>query len=96
VRPLTGRQHQIRVHLAAQGFPVAVDPLYGNRAPVLLSRYKLGYRPKCEEKPLLGRLGLHAARLSFTWGERELTVESELPKDLRVAVKQLGKWDAAE
>lgn len=28
---MTGRKHQIRVHLAARGFPVAGDPLYGSR-----------------------------------------------------------------
>jgi 23S rRNA pseudouridine1911/1915/1917 synthase len=49
VRPLTGRMHQIRVHLAAIGHPVAGDPLYGD------PHAKLG----------VPRLWLHAARLRF-------------------------------
>ncbi len=95
--PETGRQHQIRQHLASLGHPLAVDADYGGGKSLLLSTLKKrNYRSKGdEEKPLLGRLSLHARRLSFTppeGGER-VTVESPVPDDLEVALKQLRRWD---
>ncbi|MBC7222004.1 RluA family pseudouridine synthase [Candidatus Bipolaricaulota bacterium] len=44
VRPLTGRTHQIRLHLGAIGHPVVGDPLYGRSAgPLLLHALRLGF-----------------------------------------------------
>src|ERR1019366_1073399 len=59
-RPLTGRPHQVRVHLAALGAPVLNDPFYGDAGTkLLLSDLKRGYKGRDEEKPLLTRLALH-------------------------------------
>ena len=48
VTPLTGRTHQVRVHMAAIGHPLIGDPLYGGRSPHLgrqfLHASKLGFR----------------------------------------------------
>jgi len=64
--PETGRTHQIRVHLAALGHTVVCDELYGKNKPIMLSSFKRGWRGNPhEERPLLSRLGLHAAELSI-------------------------------
>jgi len=106
--PLTGRTHQIRVHLSAQGFPLAVDPLYGRRRALLLSEIKANYRPKRgqPERPLIGRLTLHAAHIEFprvrdsaarvddstAHDSPTVSVSSPLPADFERALRQLGKW----
>lgn len=96
--PLTGRTHQIRVHLAAVGFPLVVDPLYGRQDALHLSAFKRGYRPKRGEveKALIARLTLHAATIGFPRADgAHATVEAPLPKDFERTLKQLGKWRPA-
>jgi 23S rRNA pseudouridine1911/1915/1917 synthase len=94
--PESGRTHQIRVHLAAMGFPLAVDPLYGRRDALLLSDIKAGYRPKKgrPERPLVQRLTLHAERIRLAspgHPGRAVEVAAPLPRDLSQLLKQLGK-----
>lgn len=68
----TGRTHQIRVHAASVGSPVAGDERYGD--PEFNRRLRrLGLR----------RLFLHAQSLSLRMGDRQLDVETPLPEDLR-------------
>lgn len=93
-QPLTGRQHQIRVHCKAVGLPLAVDPFYGNRSELLLSSFKRRYRDYGhEEKPLIARLTLHAERLTVIHpGTGEpITFEAKLPKDINALLNQLRK-----
>ena len=93
--PLTSRPHQIRIHLKHAGFPVVGDELYGGKN-LWLSRLKRDFRlkPGKEERPLLARTALHAEELSLVHPvtNATVTIKSEWPKDLRVAVKYLRQY----
>lgn len=93
---LTGRTHQIRVHMKDTGHPILCDPLYGDGNPLLLSSIKKKYtlsRKYDEEKPLMNRLALHARRLSFTDpGGSRVQLEAPLQKDLAATLNQLSKF----
>ena len=90
VLPETGRTHQIRVHAAALGFPIVCDLLYGKEKPVLLSDIKKNWRgDPFAEKPLLARLGLHAAELSLP--QSTLNLCAPLPKDMAALIRQMEK-----
>lgn len=92
--PLTGRMHQVRLHLASAGTPVLNDPLYGNDTRLLLSDLKRGYKGRDDEKPLIARLALHAGGLTFTHplNREKITLVAPLPNDLEVALKYLRKF----
>ncbi len=94
-RPLTGRAHQVRVHLAAAGAPVLNDVLYGDPATVLLlSGLKRHYKGRDEEKPLISRLALHVGALGFVHPSTHAQVEitAPLPREFEVALKYLRKF----
>jgi len=95
-RILTGRTHQIRVHMKFLGHPIACDDLYGDGKPIFISQLKKKYNLSLseeEERPLLNRLSLHAAKLSFkNIGGEEISLEAPLPKDLKALLNQLNKW----
>lgn len=85
VRLETGRTHQVRVHMAAVGHPVAGDRLYGGSAGLAA---RLG----------LDRPALHAAHLSFdhpVTGER-VTVDEPVPDDLARALEAVRGRPAGE
>ena len=94
--PETGRTHQIRVHLSSLGHPIVCDELYGSRKPVLLSSFKRGWRgdPQ-EERPLLSRLGLHAAELfipDYAGADTPgLSLKAPLLRDMAALIKQMEK-----
>src|SRR5258705_13975921 len=82
----TGRTHQIRVHMKETGHPILCDPLYGDGKPFLVSSLKKNYKIAEfeDEKPILNRLALHSAKLSFIDSDdNSFTLEAEMPKDMR-------------
>jgi 23S rRNA pseudouridine1911/1915/1917 synthase len=94
-QPLTGRTHQLRVHLAAAGAPILNDPFYGNPDITLrLSDFKRGYKGRDEEKPLIDRLALHASELTLNHPttREPLTLRAPLPHEFEVALKYLRKF----
>jgi len=97
-RPKTGRTHQIRAHLAALGYPILADGLYGDGVSLFLSQLKPGYQAgRTKERPLLERLALHARKLSFAHPvtEETLTIEAPYPGDFERALRQLRKYSGS-
>jgi 23S rRNA pseudouridine1911/1915/1917 synthase len=96
VRPQTGRSHQIRVHLQAIGYPLAIDVLYGSAEPFLLSALKRSYRPKAGavEHPLMARLTMHAQalRLMHPMQGGTCTWLAPLPKDFAAVLRNLRRY----
>ncbi|MBM3847923.1 MAG: RluA family pseudouridine synthase [Verrucomicrobia bacterium] len=96
-RPITGRTHQIRVHLQKERLPICGDTLYGGR-PLKLSAMKKRYDLKegREERPLLATTALHAEKLELVHpvtGVR-LEIKAPWPKDLVVALKYLRRYSS--
>jgi len=79
IRPVTGRTHQIRVHLSASGYPIVGDPQYGQRKPKLRSP----------------RLFLHAHQISINHPGSGLRIQftAPLPADLDSFLAKLEKLE---
>ncbi len=82
VIPMTGRIHQIRLHLHHIGYPVIGDKLYGQPDSVYLEYIVTGDTPEILQRLILPRHALHARRLSFEYKEHLFDLEAPLPPDL--------------
>jgi len=98
VTPLTGRQHQIRVHMAAIGHPVRGDLLYRDEALFLAAQKTAGLTggEASAAEPLPARHFLHARRASFIHPVTGalVSVEAPLPQDFGTILKQLRSREA--
>ncbi|MCX7702525.1 MAG: RluA family pseudouridine synthase [Planctomycetota bacterium] len=89
--PLTGRTHQVRVHLRHLKAPILCDKLYSSRKNLFLSEL-YGKKPEPSEKPLLERQALHSFSISFLHPLRGdyLRIKAPLPSDLRHTLTALS------
>lgn len=96
-RPLTGRQHQIRVHLHAIGHPVVGDKLYGQGDAFFLALVEHGLSEDMRRALELPRHALHAAWIRFPLPDgsgRSASVVAPLPEDLISFMARLGPGEA--
>lgn len=94
-KPITGRMHQIRIHLATQRAAIVNDEMYRGK-PIYLSQIKkrgFSMGKDKEEQPIIRRFALHARAVSFTIHGKAYAFEAEYPKDFATLLKQLEKFD---
>ena len=82
-RLITGRTHQIRVHLAAKKWPIVGDAAYG---PKVIDPEAI------EAAATFPRQALHSWRISFRQPRtgRELAIEAPLPADMKALAEAVG------
>lgn len=74
--PITGRTHQLRVHMAEAGTPILGDGKYGGKAACI--------------NPVNKKMHLHARNLTFVYEDKPLRFEAELPEHFVETLKFLG------
>jgi RluA family pseudouridine synthase len=92
-RPVTGRMHQIRIHLSLLKAPITGDEVYGGKLFYVSSiKRKFNLKKMSEEQPLMKRMALHAFSLEFALldGEKKVA-EAPYPKDFQALIRQLSE-----
>jgi 23S rRNA pseudouridine1911/1915/1917 synthase len=92
-RLITGRTHQIRVHLAAKRWPIVGDPTYGSPSIRLTTSADTSVVKKPDITAIkFPRQALHAWRLTFKHPStgKDLSIEAPIPADMRILAAELG------
>ena len=92
-RPITGRMHQIRIHLATLNASIVADEQYGGKIPHLSEiKKKYKHSGEDEEPAMIKRFALHAQTIAFEDLNGELLqAEAPYPKDFEVLYKLVAK-----
>lgn len=85
--PLTGRTHQIRVHLASLGHPIIGDKIYGPSEEYYLKFIETGWTDALADQLWLPRQALHSTSLAFSYQGTECRWEAPLAGDLKKVLK---------
>jgi RluA family pseudouridine synthase len=91
--PETGRQHQIRVHLLALGYPIAGDKLYGADEELYLEFSRVGFTEKFAQVLDYSRCLLHSRSIRFFHPGKNKTmiIKAPLPDDILSFIKNKGR-----
>ncbi|HEY9510590.1 MAG TPA: RluA family pseudouridine synthase [Verrucomicrobiae bacterium] len=77
IQPLTGRKHQIRIHLAHSGHPIVGDKIYGGDEDLYLALVENRLTDEQRTRLIFEHHALHAGVLSFVWRDNELEFRCE-------------------
>lgn len=97
---VSGRHHQLRVHLSAVEHPLFIDEIYGSPVPFYLSTVKPNFKLKkhTEEQAIISRITMHAFSIEFIHPKSKELVkfEAKYPKDFAVFLHLLQKYSKSK